>query len=604
MPVPRFWQRIENRYTSGESHQFLLYHNVDDMIYEDLYGYLSTNDFLMEQMNRLGCNAVISYSRSEGIQFPNLGIRDAYQNFMKLKRIEEIEPLPENPPPAKVINADFKNVGQEGLIRETQDALLKMEGFFRQGLGNARVGLIISDVERLIPNTKTINVSELIKDRLMVEIETLQRWARDPQIKMRGHIILLLTENLANVAPELTLSDRHTTFPVEIPMPDYNQRLAYIRHLLFIPEVENKLILPEGILSENFSVSTAGLKLKDIESLWITSKRRKVEVSPNMVTQRLKSSIRERSYGNLELVFGGNGLNMIGGNVSTIQYMQDIIQSIRREELKRVPMGILLLGPSGTGKTMLINALARDTGLRFVKLNDLRNINIYTRSDWDIVRTLDIIISLAPVAVFIDEIDKIGYTSADTQERKLMKNLMETLVMYMSEPAYRGRILWIGASNKPDMVHPEFRKRGRLDDVIPFLLPNAKEREDILKKTLSKNAIPYDNRINFAAVASRTERCSGAELEVIGIRSFNNARKNNREAITEPDFIAVADDFVPELDPVIYEYNMLLTIREANMTSLITKPLEVGLQERVFDGNRINKVKINQRLRELKGQLI
>jgi transitional endoplasmic reticulum ATPase len=603
MPVPRFWQRIEDRYKAGESQQFLLHTNIDDMIYDDFFGYLSTGDFLMEQMNRLGCNAVVSYTRSEGIQFPNLGIRNAYQDFMRQKRIEEIEPLPEDYPPVKSLNEDFRHVGEEALIREIQDALLRLEGFFRQGLGNARVGLLINDVEKLIPNTKIISVPDQSKDVITIAVETLQRWASDMQIKMRGHIILLLTENPAWVAPELILSDRHTTFPVELPLPGYQERLAYIRHLLYILEEEYKLNLPDGTLSENFANTTSGLRLKDIEALWLNSIRRKVQVTPNMVTQRLRTSLRERSYGRLGLLFGEYGLSTIGGLAGVIQYMQETIQAMRKEELKRVPMGILMLGSSGTGKTMLINALARDTGLRFIRLNNIRGNSTEARSDYDLYRTLNIIRSLAPVAVFIDEIDKICYTGADSYERKLMDNLIEMLVASISDPALRGRILWIAASNRPEMIHPEFRKRGRFDVVMPLLLPNVKEREDILRKVLSKNAIPYDNRVNFTTVSTRTDRCSGAELEVIAMRSFHNARKNERDAVIEQDLLAVADDFVPELDPAMYEYQTLLTIREANITSVIPRPLEGGLQDRVFDGNKINKTKINQRLRELKASL-
>ena len=124
MPVPRFWQRIENIYKSGAAHQFLLHFNVDDLIWDDVFGYLPTKDFLMEQMNRLGCDAILYYNRSEGIKFPNLGIRDAYQNAMKLARIDEIEPLPEDMPKYNRLNAKFKKVGQEKLVRETQEALV------------------------------------------------------------------------------------------------------------------------------------------------------------------------------------------------------------------------------------------------------------------------------------------------------------------------------------------------------------------------------------------------------------------------------------------------------------------------------------------------
>lgn len=603
MPVSRFWQSIEDIYKSGASHQFILYNNVDDLVWDDIYGYLSTRDYLMEQMNRLECNAIVSYTRSEGIQFPNLGLRDAYQNFMKLTRINEIEPLPENLPPIKRLNVDFRHVGEEGLIRETLESLLRLEGFFRQGLGNARVGLVVSDVEKLAPNSRILQISEQTRERQAIELETLQRWASDMHITMRGHIILFLTENLANVAPELTLSDRYTTTPIEVPLPMYQERLAYIKHLLYIPEEEYKLSLPEGTLSEHLAAMTYGFRLKDIQSLWITSRYRKSPVSPNMVVQQMRKSIRMRSYGMLELIFGEHGLNTVGGLDSIIQYMRDIIQAMIKGEVKKVPMGVLMVGPTGTGKTMLMNALVRDAGIHFVRLKSIQSSICEGRSDWDMHRALDIIRSIAPVVVLMDDIDKIQYTSTDTYERKLMAQLIDDLVRFISDPSLRGKVLWVAASSRPDMIYPEFCKRGRFEDVVPFLPPGQKEREDILKKLLSKNAIPYDSKINFAIPAGRTERCTGADLEAIATRSYRNARQANRDTVIEQDLVTAADEFIPDLDPGMYEYMTLLAIKESNLAFLVPKVMDGGMQDRVYENNKISKAKIKQRLRELKSQL-
>ena len=608
MPIPSFWQRIERIYTSGASYQFLLYFNVNDLVWDVVYGYLPTMDFLMEQMNRLGCTAIISYSRSEGITFPNLSVRDAYQNAMKLSRIDEIEPIPEDMPQFGRLNSGFRHVGEEGLIREPQEALLRLEGFFKQGMGGVKVGLIVKDVEKLAPNRSILPMSDQIMDESVIDIETLQRWASDMNMRLRGHIILLMTENIANVAPELTLSDGRTTLPVMIPMPTYDERLAYIRHLLNVPgdeEDENKykLDLPEGTLSEHFARMTHGLNLRDIQDLWITSKRQKTPVSPSMIIQQNRRAIETRGYGLLELIYGEYGLNTVGGLKDIIQYMSNIIQVMRGGDTKRIPMGILMVGPPGTGKTMLVHALARDAGLHFVRLKSIRSNEAIARSDWDLRRALDVISSLAPVVVFIDEIDKFRYTGADERERRITEQLMDDLVKFMSDPALRGKVLWVAASNRPDLIHPEFRRRGRFDDVVPFLLPDPKEREDILKKVLSKNAIPYDNRINFTTLTDRTYHFSGADLEVIAIRSYHNARQQERDTVTEQDLTKAADEFIPDRDPDMYEYMTLLAIRESNIAPLVPKLLEGALQNRIYEDGKISKAKISQRLRELESQL-
>jgi SpoVK/Ycf46/Vps4 family AAA+-type ATPase len=403
---------------------------------------------------------------------------------------------------------------------------------------------------------------------------------------------------MANVAPELILSDGRTTYTVRVPPPTYRERLAYIRHLLNLPEDQYKLELPEETLSEHFARMTHGLSLRDIQNLWLTSKRREAPVSPNMVIQQKRRAIRERSYGMLDLISSEYGLNAVGGLRNIIPYMEDIIQAMRDGDTKRVPM----VGP-GTGKTMLVNALARDMGIHFVKFKDIRGSGTEARSDWDLHRALNIIRSLEPVAVFIDNIDRIGHTGADGRERRLINQLIDDLVRFMSDPSRRGKVLWIAASNRPDMIRPEFRRPGIFDDVVPLLLPNSEDREDILKKALSRNAIPYDNRINFSVPASRTHRCTAAELGVIAMRSYKIARQSDRDTVTEQDLVKAADEFIPDCAPGMYEYIILLAIREANFAPLVPKSLDGTLQDKVYENGKISKAKVNQRLRELEIQL-
>jgi AAA+ superfamily predicted ATPase len=563
----------------------------------------------MERMNYLGCDAVLFYTRSEGVLFPNVGLRNGYQSAYKLSRIEEIEPLPDPPEgqdtiTIKNINAGLRHIGEEKMVREPQEMMSLIESFFRQGMGNLQVGFLVQDMDKLLPNHR----NKPLSGQEIVDIETWQRWAVDLQFKARGHIILLLTENISNVAPELLVSDGLSPFPIEIPMPTYQERLAFIRHLLYIPEAEGeegkyKLDLPEKMLSEEFAAMTHGLNLLDIQNLWMTGKTRKTVVSLAMVVQQNRESIKKRSYGRLELVYGEHGLNTVGGLDQTIDYIGNIINSLKNWDAKSVPRGILMVGPPGTGKTNLINALA-DLGVHIVKLCGLRGSDPATRGDWDLHRALNIVHSLTPVIAFIDDIDKIEYyTGTDENERRLMNQLLDDLLRFMRDPVHRGRVLWIGASNRPDLIHPEFRRQGTLDDVIPFLPPDVRAREDILRKIFPRNAIPYDVNINFGTVATKTERCTGGDLELIMMRSFKNARLSNRDTVIEEDLIKAADEFVPPRDPNMDEYLMLIAIREASLSPLIPRQLPGALNDRVYENNVINKTKVNQRIRELEVQL-
>ncbi|HGJ66191.1 TPA: ATP-binding protein, partial [bacterium] len=555
------------------------------------------------------CDAVLYYTRSEGLLFPNIALRNAQQSALKFTRVEEIEPLPVPPEglkeyPIKNINAGLKNVGQERKIVDPQEMMTMIENFFRQGMGNLRVGFLVCDIEKLLPNQRTVPLSE----QKIIDIETWQRWASDLQFRARGHIILLLTENLSNVTPELILNDRTQTFPVRIDMPTYQERLAYIRHLLYLPEAEGeegkyKLGLPEKVLSEDFAMQTHGLNLLDIMSLWVSSKSQKNIVTFQMVVEQNREAIRKRSHGRLELIYGAHGTESIGGLDHIINYMGNVINALKNWDIKTVPKGILMAGPPGTGKTELINALGKDMGIHIVRLTGLRGTDPTTHSIWDLHRALEIIRSLTPVIAFIDDIDKFTYTGTDENERRIMDQLLNDLVVFMSNPNLYGRVLWVSASNRPDLIHPEFRKQGRLDDVVPFPLPNIRAREDILRRLFPKNNIPFDEGVNFSDISKRTERCTGGDLQLIMMRSFQNARMNNRDIVLHQDLIKSVEEFVHPRDQNMDEYLMLIALREASLLSLIPQPLPLGLQERIIENNKLNKTKINQRIRELETAL-
>ena len=68
-----FWDEVEKHYAAGSAHQFLLHFNVNDLLYDDAYGYLPAVDYFMEQLNVLGCDLVLGYNTAHGIRLPNVG---------------------------------------------------------------------------------------------------------------------------------------------------------------------------------------------------------------------------------------------------------------------------------------------------------------------------------------------------------------------------------------------------------------------------------------------------------------------------------------------------------------------------------------------------
>ena len=79
-----FWEQIKRHYDAGSAHQFLLHFNVQDLLHDDVYGYLPTTEYLMEQLNVLDCELIMGYNTSQGIHLPDIGRWRATQNMLEV----------------------------------------------------------------------------------------------------------------------------------------------------------------------------------------------------------------------------------------------------------------------------------------------------------------------------------------------------------------------------------------------------------------------------------------------------------------------------------------------------------------------------------------
>src|SRR5712692_4225971 len=196
---------------------------------------------------------------------------------------------------------------------------------------------------------------------------------------------------------------------------------------------------------------------------------------------------------------------------------ESIIQPMRSGQSRLVPQGMLLMGPAGTGKTRLACALAKEAGVTFVELQPSKIFSKWVGdTERRLERALTAIKAMTPCIVFIDEIDQAmsrGESGDSGVSNRVFKRLMEV----MSDTTLRGKVLWIAASNRPDLLDAALLRPGRLDKKIPILAPDAAERASILA-VLTRAAFPdaeLPTQEVFEAIASPMENYTGAEIEVI-----------------------------------------------------------------------------------------
>ena len=202
----------------------------------------------------------------------------------------------------------------------------------------------------------------------------------------------------------------------------------------------------------------------------------------------------------------------------------------------KMPKGILLVGPPGTGKTMLAKAVAGESNVPFFSISGSEFVEMFVGMGASKVRDLfKQAKEKAPCIVFIDEIDAIGqkrsggqYGGNDEREQTLNQLLTEM-------DGFEGNtgVIILAATNRPESLDPALTRPGRFDRRVPVELPDLKGREEILKVHAKKVALAPG--IDFTTVARMASGASGAELANIVNEAALRAVRAGRKSVTQAD---------------------------------------------------------------------
>ena len=226
----------------------------------------------------------------------------------------------------------------------------------------------------------------------------------------------------------------------------------------------------------------------------------------------------------------------------------------------RPAKGFLLYGPSGTGKTLLAKATARESQANFisVKSSDLLS-KWYGESEQQIARLFARARQVAPTVIFIDELDSlVPARGAGMGEPQVTERVVNTILAEMDGLEELNNVVVIGATNRPNLIDPALLRPGRFDELIYVGVPDVAGREQVL--AIHAKGMPLAADVDLKALAERTTRFTGADLEDLTRRAGLAALRRGLESaeVTMTDFeFALTETRASVTDEMLTDYERI-----------------------------------------------
>ncbi len=357
--------------------------------------------------------------------------------------------------------------------------------------------LTLSDIVHVIGSSKTVAkvlpLTESFRDRRMIRIDGITR--ENAGVGLDDFVEIRKTD--CHPAETLLISPVDVTRP--LPQEDESQQLATI--LAGLPvTVGDKL---------EVSIFGFGRQYFVIEG---TVPHGAVVINPNTLVKVKQPDISgERAY--------RVSYEDIGGLDAELQKVREVIEfPMKYPELFRklgmeAPKGLLLVGPSGTGKTLMARAIANEVKAHFIHVNGPEIMHkFYGESEARLRQVFDEANANAPSIIFIDEIDAIVPKRTESIGN-VEKRVVAQLLVLMDGLVTRGKVVVIGATNAPNLLEPALRRPGRFDREIMINPPNRLARLEILRIHARPMSLHAD--VDLEKLAELTHGFVGADLAAL-----------------------------------------------------------------------------------------
>ncbi|MFT5515689.1 MAG: SpoVK/Ycf46/Vps4 family AAA+-type ATPase [Rhodothermales bacterium] len=543
---PKWARDFARRYLTKTINQFILYGNVRDLVptgdADEPYG--SLRDFMVDDLFA-SRDVVLFYDRSSGIHFADKASqRDFNQALSGYDTI---------------FGTDFA----KKLPKDPVRVMAVLENYFRIRLAEGkRIACVFDYAETLVPMAEASQYSSDDRNVLVF----FQKWSHDPLFLERDFTLIMVTGNLSELNQQIVQSPY--TSEIKLPMPDEAARKHFVDY--FLTDREDDYRTHSEVPPSGLAANTAGLGYIQMRTILADVLENRTELTYEVLSARKKEFIEAEAHGMLEFVETDWNLDMVAGHKEAKGHLRQAAKALKAGHSDVLPMGYLVSGPVGTGKTFSITCFAGEIGIPMVMLKNFRS-QWQGQTEGNLERILGLLEAMTPVAVMIDEADAALGDRDSSGDSGVSKRVFGQIAAFMSNPKHRGRIIFFLVTARPDLMPVDLKRQGRAEEHIALFYPSDRgEREELLRVMMRRTKVNLPMEDIPEALLNGARTFSGADMEALLTRAkFRAVASESEDGVTGEILGAVVDDFMPPTYPLQVELQTLNAVMECTSQALL-----------------------------------
>ncbi len=533
---PVWARRLAELYFSGTTSMFVLHGNTFDFARlggGEARSYGALAEFLAGQVFGKW-DLVLHYDLARGLRCLAGSSEDRLRAMVELanKRVGDLTQMPKSPTDLLLVLDRFL---QKNVLAEPAKRL--------------SVALIIDHASYIVPRGDRLSVQD------QKHVVTLLNWASSPYIKRLNVAVALIDMRLSDVSERLA-GNPHVA-AIEVPLPDEAERSDFLSATSGGTDIAKVSDYSLGEIAK----LTAGISLTDVNVMLQSALESGRRLDRELFRELKKRLIERQAQGMLEFVEPKWDLDMVVGHDAAKQRLKDDAELLKRGALDNVPMGYLVCGPVGTGKSFLAQCTSGAIGIPCVTLKNFRS-KFVGETEGNLERVLSVLRSMGPVGVIVDEADTMLGDRDQGGDSGVGSRVFGMIANQMGDTRYRGRIVWFLLTARPDLLPIDLKRQGRAEVHIPLFYPTDDAELRHMFMVLAKKAKAILKEESLPTEFPHKGNLSGADIEGILGRAARKALLSGTGEISAATLGETLAGFMPSTQSLERELQEVAAIIE------------------------------------------